>query len=40
MLYANNSYVQSFKAAIEIERVEDANIILHVDKRLKPINEP
>ena len=39
MLHANNSYIQSFKAAIEIECVEDVNIVLHADKKLKPTNE-
>ena len=39
VLHANNSYIQSFKAAVELECQEDVKIVLHADKRLKPTNE-
>ena len=39
VLHANNPYIQSFKAAIEIECAEDVSIILHADKKLKPTDE-
>jgi hypothetical protein len=39
MLHANNSYIQSFKAAIEIDCVENVNIVLHANKKMKPTNE-
>ena len=39
VLHANNPYIQSFKAAIEIECAEDISIILHADEKLKPTDE-
>ena len=39
VLHANNSYIRSFKAAIEIECAKDVSIILHADKKLKPTDE-
>ena len=39
VLHASNSYIRSFKAAIEIECAEDVSIILHADKKLKPTDE-
>jgi hypothetical protein len=41
MLHSNNSYINSFKAAIELESTctDNISIVLHADKKLKPSNE-
>ena len=39
MLHEVNSYIQSFRAAVEMNTEQDVKVVLHGDKRLKPSAE-
>lgn len=36
-LHVHNSYVEAFRSAIERTRLHDVQLILHANKRMKPV---